>query len=292
MSSAKRDGPTVDRARRLVEQVKVTSLLLVLCSASLSAAALQAVPASAGVPVEWIVIQATALSGPAEGVKVELIARGESAAAGPVAVGVGIATWDGSMIRVSEALGGDHTVELSAGPLGHRAYLDRGEGGAVAISSSARSDSLPRGAKLTAVLFTSGLPFAPVEVRVTADRGRVGTSVASGRGVRSVVAVDQGRGDVGAGADSWSASVMRESLHFDSPALGAFAPCHMCLTSSRNPAGARLEGMGHVGSEPPGFSGPRGRWDLSWIGVARGRGRPIVALMAPVGDAWREFSHG
>lgn len=146
-------------------------------------------------------------------------------------------------------------------------------------------DRIEPGKSVYALSFTSGTIGRIDSLVATANGGSVSTEIHVGSGSAAIMLLENKDGlaaEFGVGA-----AAVATSYEIDSPGLvGGFSTCFTCLGEWTSPDGR--SGVNQTGGAD--FSGPAGRWRLSWNGLTHpGSGWATVGGYAPIGNHWKHF---
>lgn len=240
-----------------------------------------AVPSKAAAPSgDWFVLTVTAGPAGAQDWEASFGVAGKRTGQ-PIVHGSAIAGSERTEGKVTAGLGSDLILGASAGPLQLREQALPVEGDAFGLKVTASGSRLAPGETAHVLSFASGTSATADQIVARAKSGSVIADMTSGTGSGALLLLE---GDAGAAVEiAATGAGFAQSYSVDSPGLvGGFVSCMVCSPAWDAPDG-RSGGSGV-------FSGPSGRWSLTWSGVVDPQtGRATVGGYAPIGSQWRHF---
>lgn len=206
----------------------------------------------------------------------------------PLVIGGAISDGESAGGGVSGSFGPGLRVGLAGAASLSIDILPQGGAGTIQSSHVTFGDEMKPGEKLFSLSFMSGTLSRASSVAIKTASGSITAEVIPGKGSKAVLLLETAEGlaaEVAAAGAAVSAS-----YPVDSPGLvGGFTSCLACVAEWSSPDGRT--GLNQTGSST--FSGPAGRWQLTWTGLSN----PDVALAtvggyAPIGEYWKHFPFG
>ena len=229
---------------------------------------------------DWFVLTVTAGPAGAEGWEASFRIAGKRTGE-PIVHGAAISGSERTEGKVTTGLGSSLILGASAGPVQMREEVLPVEGDAFGQKVTASGARLAPGESARVLSFASGTTAQADEIVAIAKSGSVIADMSSGVGSQALLLID---GDAGAAVElAATGAGLGQGYSVDAPGLvGGFVACMFCSPAWEAPDG-RSGGSGA-------FSGPDGRWSLSWSGVVDPQtGRATVGGYAPIGALWRHF---
>ena len=243
--------------------------------------AIGAAPSNATAPSgDWFVLTVTAGPAGAENWEASFRVAGKRTGQ-PIVHGAAIAGPEATEGKITTGLGSSLILGVSAGPAQLREEALPVDGDAFGHKVTASGTRLAPGQQVRVLSFASGTSAVADEIVAIAKGGSVIADMSSGTGSQAWLLIE---GDDGAAVELAATGVgLAQGYAVDSPGLvGGFVACLACSPAWQEPDG-RSGGSGV-------FSGPGGRWTLTWSGVVDPQtGRATVGGYAPIGALARHF---
>lgn len=257
----------------------VARLLVALAVACLPAGWVEA--SAAGPSGDWFVLTVTAGPGGAAEWEASFEVAGKRTGE-PIVHGAAISGSERAEGKVTTGLGSSLILGASAGPVQLREEALPVEGDAFGLKVTASGARLAPGQTARVLSFASGTSAQASAVVATAKGGSVIADITSGTGSEAWLLIE---GEDGAAVELVATGAgFAQGYSVDSPGLvGGFVACMSCSPAWQAPDGR----TGSAGV----FSGPNGRWTLTWTGVVDPQtGRATVGGYAPIGSLSRHFN--